>query len=322
MALAAALTPFSDLAGQLLDGRYQIATKVGEGGMCFVYRARDTNTQELVAIKVLLPALLNDPVSMARLRREADLAGKLAHPNVCHIIRVGEAAPGFDYLVMPFVEGEMLCDRTRRLGAFPLYVAAHFVSDMCAGLQIAHDCGVLHRDIKPENVMIVTNPDGSERAVVMDFSLAKNLGDPSGLTAAGLVVGTPEFMSPEQLRGDELDQRSDIYSLAFMIYEMLTGQLPFDAKTQQEVMIARLKGESIPIRQRRPDLAIPPAVERVLARALAGDAKDRYATATEFGAAFSRAVAGDDPEPGRSSEKGAGLMNRMLSRFRQSVGLS
>jgi serine/threonine-protein kinase len=147
---------------------------------------------------------------MARLRREAELAGQLAHPNVCHIIRVGKAPAGFEYLVMPFVEGEMLCDRTRRLGMVPLDVTARFVRDMCAGLQIAHNYGVLHRDIKPENVMIVANADGSERAVVMDFSLAKDVHDASPLTGAGLVVGTPEFMSPEQLRGDELDPRSDI----------------------------------------------------------------------------------------------------------------
>jgi eukaryotic-like serine/threonine-protein kinase len=312
------LGPFSDLAGQVLDGRYQIEKKVGEGGMCFVYRARDTSTGDTVAIKVLLPTLLSDPISMARLRREADLGGKLAHPNVCHIIRFGEAAPGFDYLVMPFVVGEMLCDRTRRLGVVPLDLTARFVRDMCAGLQIAHDYGVLHRDIKPENVMIVANADGSERAVVMDFSLAKDLRDASPLTAAGLVVGTPEFMSPEQLRGDALDPRSDIYSLAFMVYEMLTGQLPFEADTQQEIMIARFKGDSIPIRERRPDLHFPKGVERVLARALARDADARYSTALEFGNAFSRAAAGEDPEAGNGN--GTSLVSRLLARLRWAGG--
>jgi eukaryotic-like serine/threonine-protein kinase len=118
------------------------------------------------------------------------------------------------------------------------------------------------------------------------------------LTAAGLVVGTPEFMSPEQLRGEDIDRRSDIYSLAFMVYEMLTGQLPFEGRTPPEIMIARLKGASIPIRAKRPDLDIPAPVERVLNRALAPDAGRRYGTAREFGEAFSRAAAGEDPEGG------------------------
>jgi eukaryotic-like serine/threonine-protein kinase len=289
------------LTGHLLDGRYRMVKKIGEGGMCLVYLARDSTTGDTVAIKILLPALINDPTSMARLRREAALGGQLAHRNVCHIIRLGETAAGFDYIVMPYVEGDLLCDRTARAGHLPLATTAAFVRDMCAGLQVAHELGIIHRDLKPENIMIVADPDGSERAVVMDFSLATVVlmgPEMQKLTAAGLVVGTPEFMSPEQLRGEEIDRRSDIYSLAFMVYEMLTGQLPFEGRTPPEIMIARLKGASIPIRAKRPDLDIPAPVERVLNRALAPDAERRYSTAREFGEAFSRAAAGEDPEGG------------------------
>ena len=289
------------LTGRLLDNRYQMVKKIGEGGMCLVYLAQDTTTNDTVAVKILLPALINDPTSMARLRREAALGGQLAHPNVCHIIRLGETAAGFDYIVMPYVEGDLLCDRTARAGHLPLAMTAAFVRDMCAGLQVAHDHGVIHRDLKPENIMIVASPDGSERAVVMDFSLATMVlmgPEMQKLTAAGLVVGTPEFMSPEQLRGEEIDLRSDIYSLAFMVYEMLTGQLPFEGRTPQEIMIARLKGASIPIRAKRPDLGIPAPVEKVLTKALAPDADHRYGTARAFGEAFSRAAAGEDPEGG------------------------
>jgi serine/threonine-protein kinase len=171
-----AVTPASadpgDLTGQLLAGRYQVGQKIGEGGMCFVYLARDASTGERVAIKKLLPKFINDRTAMARLRREAALGAKLAHPNVCHIIRLGETPGGFDYIVMPYVEGDLLCVRTARAGQLPLDVTAAFVRDMSAGLHVAHEHGIIHRDLKPENIMIVSAPNGSERAVVMDFSLA------------------------------------------------------------------------------------------------------------------------------------------------------
>jgi eukaryotic-like serine/threonine-protein kinase len=299
------------LTGQLLADRYQVEQKIGEGGMCFVYLARDTSTGEHVAIKKLLPKFINDRTAMARLRREAALGSKLAHPNVCHIIRLGETSAGFDYIVMPYMHGDLLCVRTARAGQLSLAVTAGFVRDMSAGLHLAHEHGIIHRDLKPENIMIVSAPDGSERAVVMDFSLATEMSlRPSmQLTADGLVVGTPEFMSPEQLRGDPLDRRSDIYSLAFMVYEMLTGQLPFDGPTQRDIMIARFKGKSIPVRTRRPDLNIPVAVEKVLTKAMAYDPKERYGTTLEFGRAFTRAA-----KPRGGWMRGSGILARLLRR--------
>jgi serine/threonine protein kinase len=299
---------FADLTGQVLDGRYRMVEKVGEGGMCLVYHAQDTLSGDKVAVKILLPALINDPICMARLRREAALGRKLAHPNVCHIIRLGEITAGFDYIVMPFVEGVLLRERIILAGQLSLHVTASFLRDMCSGLHVAHSLGILHRDLKPENIMVVTRPDGSEHAVVIDFSLA-NGPEVQQLTAPGLVVGTPEFMSPEQLRGQSLDQRSDIYSLAFMVYEMLTGQLPFEGRTQHDLMIARLKGDSIPIRQRRPDLEFSEAIEQVMQKALAHDPGQRYATAPKFSDAFTQA-AGPDPAGGRRG----GILDRLLRR--------
>ena len=305
---------FSKLAGQLLDNRYQVAKKVGEGGMSFVYLAQDTNTGEKVAIKILSPALIKDQNAMARLRREAALGGRLAHPNVCHIIRLGETNMGLVYIVMPFVQGELLCDRTIRMGRIPLDVAAGFVRDMSAGLQVAHELGIIHRDLKPENIMVVTRPDGTERAVVMDFGLAKERqmsAEVQKLTATGIVLGTPEFMSPEQLRGKPLDPRTDVYSLAVMVFEMLTGKLPFPGRTQQEIMIARLKGDPIPLRQMRPDLEFPAAVEKVLQKALARDAENRYASTMEFGEAFSKAASGQGAVEG---EGGGGVLGKLFGR--------
>ena len=171
---------------------------------------------------------------------------RLAHPNVCHIIRLGETQDGLVYVVMPFVEGEILSDRNNRLGTLPLAEVVRLVRDIAAGLHVAHELKIVHRDLKPENVMICTQPDGSERAVVMDFGLAKERradAELQKLTATGIILGTPEFMSPEQLRGKPLDPRTDVYSLALMTYEMLTGKLPFSGRTQQEMMIARLRSE-------------------------------------------------------------------------------
>ncbi len=279
----------ADLSGQLLDDRYQMLKRIGQGGMCVVYLAHDTRLGDLVAVKILLPALINDPISMARLRREAALGAQLAHPNVCHIIRLGETTAGFDYIVMPFVEGELLCVRIARQGQLSLPVTAGFVRDASAGLNVAHELGILHRDLKPENIMIVTRPDGSEHAVVIDFSLANGPQVPA-LTMPGKVVGTPEFMSPEQLRGAPLDARSDIYSLACTTYEMLTGQLPFEGQNQHAVMVARLKGLTTPLRVKRPDLDLPKKVDKVLQQALSLDPDARYPTTLAFSEAFSRAA--------------------------------
>ena len=262
--------------------------------MCFVYLARDTTTGEQVAIKKLLPKLVNDRTSMARLRREATLGAKLAHPNVCHIIRLGETAAGFDYIVMPYLEGDLLCVRTARSGQLPLGATAEFVRHG-GRPALAHEHGIIHRDLKPENIMIVPAPDGSERAVVMDFSLAteESLRPSMQLTADGLVVGTPEFMSPEQLRGDPLDRRSDIYSLAFMVYGMLTGKLPFDGPTQRDINDRALQGRGrFQSGRGAPDRTSRSAVEKVLPKALAYDPNQRYRTAQEFGRAFTRAAKG------------------------------
>ncbi len=298
----------SNLVGQVLDGRYRIDRKVGEGGMSFVYLASDISTQQRYAIKVLSAALSQDANAMARLRREASLGMRLEHPNVCHIIRLGETEDGLVYVVMPFVEGEILSDRNNRLGRIPLDQTVRFVRDMAAGLSLAHDLKIVHRDLKPENIMICKRPDGSEYAVVMDFGLAKERradAELQKLTATGIILGTPEFMSPEQLRGKPLDARTDIYSLALLTFEMLTGKLPFQGRTQQETMIARLRSEPTPLRKIRPELEFPEAVEKVLLKAMQRNPDDRYQTATEFADALAAAIA----DPG-----GPGLMGRFFGR--------
>jgi serine/threonine protein kinase len=291
----------ANLVGQTLDKRYKIERKLGEGGMSFVYLATDIATQAQFAIKVLSEALSHDANAMARLRREAALGMRLAHPNVCHIMRLGETEDGLVYVVMPYVNGEILADRNNRLGHIPLSDTVKFVKDMAAGLSVAHELKIVHRDLKPENVMICKSPDGSEQAVVMDFGLAKERkaeGELQKLTATGIILGTPEFMSPEQLRGKPLDPRTDIYSLALMTYEMLTGKLPFQGRTQQEMMIARLRSDPMPIRRMRPELDIPEAVEKTLAKAMSRNPDDRYQTVVEFADALATSAGGVTAESG------------------------
>jgi eukaryotic-like serine/threonine-protein kinase len=281
-----------DLVGQTLDDRYDIQRKLGEGGMGLVYLADDKTSHETVAIKVLMRGLSRDPKAMVRLRREAAYGMRLAHPNICHIIRMGQTADGATYVVMPYVEGEVLVERTHRLGQIPIDEAVRLVGDIAAGLHAAHDAGIVHRDLKPENVMVRSDADGVH-AVVMDFGLAKahTAGrELEKLTATGIVLGTPEFMSPEQLRGKTLDRRSDVYALGLVTYEMLTGQLPFDGRTQQALMIARLKEDPKPLRKARPDLSFPRQVDIVLEKAMRREPNDRYQTAVDFAKAFAAAV--------------------------------
>ncbi len=275
----------STLTNALLDQRYQVGKRLGEGGMSYVYLAKDVTNNETVAIKVLTPKLKEDKSSVERLRREAGLAMRLEHPNVCKIFRLGETEDGLIYLVMPYLPGELLSDREVRSGALAVDFGVPLLVQMCRGLQHAHDLQIVHRDLKPENVMLVPDDKGpgGVRAVIMDFGLAKERRqepEVAKLTATGIVLGTPEFMSPEQIRGKGLDARSDIYALAIVGFEMFTGQLPFQGRSAQEMMIARLRGKPKMLREVKADL--PQRLEQVLNKAMALDAGDRYATMTAF----------------------------------------
>jgi len=284
----------SSLSNQILDARYQVMKKLGEGGMSYVYLAKEISSGETVAIKVLSPRLASDKSSVERLRREAGLAMRLDHPNVCRILRLGESEDGLIYLVMPFLKGELLSDREVRGGPMDIPLSVALLKQMCAGLHHAHELQIIHRDLKPENVMLVPDDGGGiERAVVMDFGLAKERrADPAiaKLTATGIILGTPEFMSPEQIRGKTLDARSDLYALGIVAFEMLTGKLPFQGRNAQEMMIARLRSQPVPIRQYRPD--VPEPVERALSKALQTNPDDRFMTAIEFGDALTAGGSG------------------------------
>ncbi|MBA3259310.1 MAG: serine/threonine protein kinase [Gemmatimonadales bacterium] len=290
-----AADPLASLSGQVLDTRYRVGRRLGEGGMSYVYRAEELDSNRSVAVKILIPRLSRDPASVERLRREATIATRLDHPNVCPILRLGETADRLIYLVMPYLEGEPLSEHESRRGPFSADEGIPLLVQMCHGLQHAHELQIIHRDLKPENVMLVPQEEPGTaptfRAVVMDFGLAKERragAEVAKLTATGIVLGTPEFMSPEQIRGKPLDGRSDIYALGVLAFELFTGQLPFPGKSAQETMIARLRGSPQILREVRPEL--PAKLEAVITKCLAMDAASRYSSMTELAQALEGVV--------------------------------
>jgi hypothetical protein len=279
--------PASDLLGQVVADRYHIVKKLGEGGMGQVYLGEHVKMGRRSAIKVMNPSMVHDPDAVARFNREASNASRITHPNVCAIYDFGETPDGLIYLAMEFIEGEPLTDLLEREGALPVARASHIFLQVADALQAAHDLGIVHRDLKPDNIMLTRRKGADDIVKVVDFGIAKAVGgDEAGqkVTKTGLVVGTPEFMSPEQLSGDTLDGRSDLYSLALVFYRMLSGKLPFEATTVQETMIKRLTDEPTKLAEARPDLSFPPGLQPVLDTALARTPMERYQSVAKFAA--------------------------------------
>lgn len=280
-----AAAPASSLVGQVIADRYHVIRKLGEGGMGQVYLAEHVKMGRRSAIKVMSPAMIHDPDAIARFNREASNASRITHPNVCAVYDFGETPEGLIYLAMEFVEGVPLTDLIEQEGALPLARATTIFKQTADALQAAHDLGIVHRDLKPDNIMVARGRDGSDVVKVVDFGIAKAVGgDETGqkVTKTGLVVGTPEFMSPEQLSGDKVDGRSDLYALALVYFRMLTGQLPFQADSVQETMIKRLTDEPETLAAARPDLRFPDGLQQVLDTALARTPANRYQTVAKF----------------------------------------
>ncbi len=269
-----------ELIGKTI-GRYRVVAKVGHGGMGDVYKAYQESLERTVAIKILPAALGRDETFRARFEREARSVAQLQHPNILNIYDYGEQ-DGLTYLVMEYARGGTLKDRITE--PLPLEEVARIVGQVGAALAYAHKRGVIHRDVKPSNVLLTE--DG--RPLLADFGLAKMMEGSTELTASGMSVGTPEYMSPEQGQGMPVDHRADLYSLGVVLYEMVTGHKPYTADTPMAVIIKHMT-ETLPSpRLLRPDL--PAAIERVIVRALAKAPGDRYASAEEMVAALDRAL--------------------------------
>jgi serine/threonine-protein kinase len=281
----------SDLVGSIVADRYHVLKKLGEGGMGQVYLAEHVKMGRKSALKVMHPSMKADVDAISRFNREAANASRIAHPNVASVYDFGETSEGIIYLAMEFVDGPPLTSVIEQQGALPPKRAADIVRQAADALAVAHDMGIVHRDLKPDNIMLARTRDGGDLVKVVDFGIAKAAGNEAQkVTKTGLVVGTPEYMSPEQLSGDKLDGRSDIYSLGLVAYNMLTGKLPFPSDSAQESMIMRLTDRPKPLAEMKPDRAWPADVQAVMDKALEREVAKRYQTATEFGMALYKAI--------------------------------
>ena len=280
-----------DLVGSIIADRYRVTKKLGEGGMGTVYLAEHVKMGRKSAVKVMNPGMVNDADAISRFNREAANASRINHPNVAAVYDFGETKDGLIYLAMEFVEGPSLTSVIEKEGSLPPARAAEITRQAGEALAVAHDMGIVHRDLKPDNIMLAKGRDGSDVVKIVDFGIAKAAeAENQKVTKTGLVVGTPEYMSPEQLAGDKLDGRSDTYSLALVSFAMMTGQLPFPAETAQESMIKRLTDAPKQLAEMKAGVAWPPELQSVMDKALERDAANRYQTSAEFGRALHTAV--------------------------------
>jgi serine/threonine-protein kinase len=276
--------------GRLFADRYEILGAIGKGGMGVVYRARDRQLDEVVALKLLrAEALASEPTLLERFKQEIKLARRITHRNVLRTHDFGEAG-GVPFISMEYLEGVTLKELVRNRGALPLAVGLSFAKQMCHGLEAAHARGIVHRDIKPQNMLII--PESGELKV-MDFGIARpsqvGAQDP-GLTIAGTVMGTPDYMSPEQGQGQTADFRADIYSLGVVLFEALTGQLPFRGETVPQVVIAHI--QQAPPRPRSINPSLPAGLETAILRCLEKDPNQRWQSVSELARALSAVSTG------------------------------
>ena len=272
-----------DAVSGALTGRYTIERELGRGGMATVYLARDSRHGRLVALKVLRPELAVT-LGSERFLREIQVSARLTHPHILALYDSGES-DGLLYYVMPYIEGESLRQRLSRETRLPVTEVVKLGREVADALDYAHSRGVIHRDVKPENILL-----GAGHAIVSDFGIARALSvaGVAHATVEGVLIGTPTYMSPEQANGDpDIDGRSDIYSLGCVLFEALAGTVPFVGSSTQVVLVRRLT--EVAPRLRSIDPVIPPALEAVVAQALATHPADRFATAAELSGALERA---------------------------------
>lgn len=262
------------MEGRKLGGRYEILYRVGGGGMAVVYKAKDILLNRYVAIKVLNESLSNDSEFIRRFSREAQAAASLSHPNVVNVYDVGREGH-IHYIVMEYVEGPTLKEYIQENGPLPPEEAVHIASQICDALAHAHENQIIHRDIKPHNILLGYNG----RVKVTDFGIAR-AATSSTITQTGSVMGSVHYFSPEQARGGVIGEKSDLYSLGIVMYEMVTGELPFDGDSAIGIALKHLQEHAVEPRELRPDL--PDSVNRVIMKALEKDPEKRFSSAREM----------------------------------------
>ena len=272
----------TNLVGQVVDGRYKVVERLGAGGMGTVYRAEHTEIRKPFALKVLLPELVDTEDMFKRFRQEAKAASSIGHPNIVEVSDFGTLPDGSPFFVMEYLAGQDLASMLKSRGPLPWQQAFELTIQICSALHAAHDAGILHRDVKPDNFFVVQR-EGVPVVKVLDFGIAKLLGDDgSVVTRTGLFVGTPEYMSPEQAEGLELDRRVDVYGVGVMLYQLVTGRVPFKGRDEFEVLNKHVKEVPEPPSKKRPDASIPPEAEKVILRALLKDREERQQSVEEL----------------------------------------
>ena len=304
----------SSLLGTTLNGRYRLESRIGSGGMSTVYRAHDETLERFVAIKLMNREVATDSDQLERFRREARAVARLSHPNIVHVIDAGEDE-GRPYIVFEYIDGETLKERIRRLGRLEIPEAVAYCVEIARALGAAHSNHVVHRDVKPQNVLI----DHEGTAKVTDFGIARTL-EEEGLTADGRVLGTTDYVSPEQALGKHVTGQSDLYSLGVVLYEMLTGELPYRGENQVAVAMMHVREEVPDVRRLRPDVSA--ALAAVVDRATAKDLTERYADDAEMISELERTLALETNRAGEADSQVTAVIDSLPRETRRTVALS
>jgi eukaryotic-like serine/threonine-protein kinase len=312
-----------DYIGKTIASKYRVEQLIGEGGMGRVYKANQIALDKPVVLKVLRQALLSDERTVARFQREAKAASRLNHPNSISVLDFGQAEDGAMYIAMEYVQGKDLHHILSREWPLPEARVIRIIGQVLSALADAHSAGVIHRDLKPENIMVEQRRGEADFVKVLDFGIAKIIDgtgdDGPALTRAGFVCGTPEYMSPEQARGAQLDHRSDLYGVGVILYQLTSGLLPFDSDSAVGFATKHLTEIPPTPNKRRPEAKVSPAMERLVMKSLAKNADDRPQTAEQFRAELQaiekeRRAAGASARRNVTSQSSASSLNPVSNR--------
>ncbi len=290
MTLAPATSPDEHpLIGQTLRGTYRVLSVLDQGGMGLVFEAEHVRLHRRLAVKVLARHLIKDEQALARFNREAEIISQLEHPNIVQILDFDTTEQGEPYIVMELLKGESLSDRLERDGCLPIWDAARIAHQVASALFAAHQAEIVHRDLKPANIFLTETVGEGTRVKLLDFGISKRMGVGRSLTGEFDVLGTPDYMAPEQALGKaaSVDHRGDQYALAVIAFEMLSGQTPFSGNDLMEVLQKVVTVEAPPVDRFAPH--VPQAVSAVLQRGLAKSPEARFSSVLDFAAAFSSA---------------------------------